>query len=154
MAFFQCHTTHGLKVMTIWLDHLISCRIWNEIFWIDNSHNWNLESTGQFIFFRICINKWMKLGFRFSKCYRKRTFVRGDVETVIFPKFEQCVLQAVIVLLKLNIVFLSKETHPTKLVIVFLDISLWAPGVCKNQAWVLDNLGYKLDRKISTSPCN
>ena len=142
--------------MTIWLDHLISCRIWNEIFWIDNSHNWNLESTGQFIFFRICINKWMKLGFRFSKCYRKRTFVRGDVETVIFPKFEQCVLQAVIVLLKLNlnIVFLSKETHPTNFVIVFLTLFYEPPKWEKTKREYWTTLDKKLDRKISTSSCN
>ena len=42
---------------------------------------------------------------------------------------------------------LSKETHPTIVVIVFADSSLWAPKVCKNQAWVLKNLEYKLDRK-------
>ena len=63
LAFFQCHTTHGSKVMTIWLDHLISCR--NEIFWIDNSHHWNLGSTSQFRIFRICRNEWMKPSLRF-----------------------------------------------------------------------------------------
>ena len=45
--------------MTIWLDHLVSCR--NEIFWIDNSHghHWTLGSTGQFRIFRICRNNLM-----------------------------------------------------------------------------------------------
>ena len=90
MAYFQCYTTHGLKVMTIWLDHLISCR--NEMFWIDNSHHWNLGSTGQFRNFRICRNKWMKPSFRFKKCYRKLTFVQGDLETVAFQQFEWCAL--------------------------------------------------------------
>ena len=68
LAFFQCYMTHGSKVMTIWLDHLISCR--NEIFWIDNSHHWNLGSTSQFRNFWICMrrNKWMKTGLRFKKC--------------------------------------------------------------------------------------
>ena len=39
----------------------------------------------------------------------------------------------------------------------FLVIRLWAPKVCKNQAWVLDNLRNKLDRKYQlhhvTSSC-
>ena len=64
LVFFQCHMTHGSKVMTIWLHQQISCR--NAIFWIDNSHHWNLGSTGQFRIFRICRkNEWnLVLGFK------------------------------------------------------------------------------------------
>ena len=46
------------------------------------------------------------------------------------------------------ILFFVKRNTSHKSCHSFLDISLWAPKVCKNQAWVLGNHGYKLDRKI------
>ena len=52
------------------------------------------------------------------------------------------------------ILFFVKRNTSHKSCHSFLNSSLWAPKVCKNQAWVLNNLGYKLNRKISTSPCN
>ena len=47
------------------------------------------------------------------KCYRKLTFVCRDLGTVVFPKFEQCVLWAAIILLKLNIDFVKRNTSHT-----------------------------------------
>ena len=67
----------------------------------------------------------MKPGFRASKCYVILTFVWGDLGTVFFPKFEWCVIyRHRNCPFEIEYCFLSKETHPTKLVIVFLNMSL------------------------------
>ena len=147
-VFFQCHRTHGSKVMSNWLDQLISCR--NEICWIDNSHHSYLGSTGQFRIFRICRNKW----FTFLKCYRKLYFVQGDLGTVVFPKFEWCVLWAAIVLLKLNIVVVIKKKYPTKVVIFFWTVVYVRPMCAKTKHEYWKTLDINWKKKISTSPCN